>query len=428
MNATILNRTILAAVIGSVLGFGSGAPASALAQDLAAKEQQASDEDESERSRARKNREQREARAAQAEADRTNAEANRAAAADENRGRAEADARHRENEQRQAEQAQRNREAERGARSDARQEEYRQQQAQQARQAEQADRNAAQAREQRDQSVEQAREQRDRSVEQAREQSERDLEQAREQRERQGREQQERSRERQERYTPVPQPRQDGDEVDETVRNQDGNRRGDWGNDVERRRRIDEQRNQAQRYQRAQQIAQDRARRDAINLQNQHRTSQYRYHQDYYSRVQQFNQRYDWQRYDYNNDPYFYAAPSYRYQRDGRYYNVNRYAAETLQQAVHYGYAEGIRAGRADRYDGWRYSYRDSFAYMHASYGYRGMYVSQFDYNYYFRQGFKRGFEDGYYGRRRYGRQYNGSDALLGTVLSVILNLQQYRY
>lgn len=417
MNATILNRTILAAVIGSVLGFGSGAPASALAQDLAAKEQQASDEDESERSRARKNREQREAKAAQAEADRTNAEANRAAAADENRGRAEADARHRENEQRQAEQAQRNREAERGARSDARQEEYRQQQAQQARQAEQADRNAAQAREQRD-----------RSVEQAREQSERDLEQAREQRERQGREQQERSRERQERYTPVPQPRQDGDEVDETVRNQDGNRRGDWGNDVERRRRIDEQRNQAQRYQRAQQIAQDRARRDAINLQNQHRTSQYRYHQDYYSRVQQFNQRYDWQRYDYNNDPYFYAAPSYRYQRDGRYYNVNRYAAETLQQAVHYGYAEGIRAGRADRYDGWRYSYRDSFAYMHASYGYRGMYVSQFDYNYYFRQGFKRGFEDGYYGRRRYGRQYNGSDALLGTVLSVILNLQQYRY
>jgi hypothetical protein len=156
--------------------------------------------------------------------------------------------------------------------------------------------------------------------------------------------------------------------------------------------------------------------------------TQYRYQQDYYSRVRQYNQRYDWQRYDYNNDPYFYTAPSYRYQRDGRYYNINRYAADMLQQAINYGYAEGIRAGRADRYDGWRYSYRDSFAYIDASYGYRGMYVSQFDYRYYFRQGFQRGYEDGYYGRRRYGRQYNGSDALLGTVLSLILNLQPYRY
>ena len=50
--------------------------------------------------------------------------------------------------------------------------------------------------------------------------------------------------------------------------------------------------------------------------------------------------------------------------------------------------------------------------------------VRQDDYNYYFREGFQRGYEDGYYGRRTYGTNANGSDSLLGTVLNMILNLQ----
>ncbi|MEO6173127.1 MAG: hypothetical protein ABIP02_08415, partial [Arenimonas sp.] len=75
----------------------------------------------------------------------------------------------------------------------------------------------------------------------------------------------------------------------------------------------------------------------------------------------------------------------------------------------------------------WRYSYRDSTIYEDANYGYNGYYVQQEDYNYYFRQGFQRGYEDGYYGRRQYGRNSEGSDSLLSTVLNTILNLQSIR-
>ena len=86
-----------------------------------------------------------------------------------------------------------------------------------------------------------------------------------------------------------------------------------------------------------------------------------------------------------------------------------------------------MRAGRADSQDGWRYSYRDSYIYQDANYGYSGYYVQQDDYNYYFRQGFQRGYEDGYYVRRKYGRSYNGSDSLLNAVLVSVLGLQSIR-
>jgi hypothetical protein len=83
-----------------------------------------------------------------------------------------------------------------------------------------------------------------------------------------------------------------------------------------------------------------------------------------------------------------------------------------------------VRAGQADRYDGWRYNYRDSFVYQDASLGYRGYYVDRDEYEHYFREGFRRGYEDGYYRRHQYGR-YDDNDAnILGTVLSLILNFQ----
>jgi hypothetical protein len=66
-----------------------------------------------------------------------------------------------------------------------------------------------------------------------------------------------------------------------------------------------------------------------------------------------------------------------------------------LRQAVNYGYQEGFRAGEADRQDRWRSNYRDSYAYQDANYGYNGYYVDRGDYNYYFREGFRRGYEDG---------------------------------
>jgi len=48
------------------------------------------------------------------------------------------------------------------------------------------------------------------------------------------------------------------------------------------------------------------------------------------------------------------------------------------------------------------------------SYGYGGYYVECDDYNYYFREGFRRGYEDGYYSRNQYGRRSNGKYVILG--------------
>jgi hypothetical protein len=94
---------------------------------------------------------------------------------------------------------------------------------------------------------------------------------------------------------------------------------------------------------------------------------------------------------------------------------------------VNYGYQEGFRAGAADREDRWRGDYQDSFAYQDANYGYSGYYVDQADYNYYFREGFRRGYEDGFSDRYQYGVYSNGSYSVLGNVLSLILNLQSLR-
>jgi hypothetical protein len=58
---------------------------------------------------------------------------------------------------------------------------------------------------------------------------------------------------------------------------------------------------------------------------------------------------------------------------------------------------------------------------------YSGYYVDRDDYNYYFREGFSRGYEDGYDSRYQYGRYSNGTSSILGAVLSSILNLQSLR-
>jgi len=131
--------------------------------------------------------------------------------------------------------------------------------------------------------------------------------------------------------------------------------------------------------------------------------------------------------YDYDHDPYFYTAPTYRYSWGGRYYDTNQYGADLLRQALNNGYAEGFQAGQADRRDGWRFDYRDSYAYQDANYGYNGLYVDQPDYNYYFRQGFRRGYEDGYYSRYRYGVNSGGTLNMVASVLSGILNLRALR-
>jgi hypothetical protein len=159
----------------------------------------------------------------------------------------------------------------------------------------------------------------------------------------------------------------------------------------------------------------------SLDLQRANRLAQYRYQQQYYQSLRAMQLRDS--RYDWYSDPYFNSAPSYRYWRSGNYHEVNNYAADLLRQAVQMGYDQGYQAGHADRMDGWRPDYRNSFAYQDGNYGYRGYYVDRQEYNYYFREGFRRGYEDGYYRQSRYGRYDQGNYSMFGTVLSMILNL-----
>jgi len=164
--------------------------------------------------------------------------------------------------------------------------------------------------------------------------------------------------------------------------------------------------------------------RNAQELEQQNRLAQYRYQQAYYEQLRQQQARLENDRYDYDNDPYYYTPPTYQYRRGDNNYQTNEYGADQLRRASNTGYQKGHEAGRADKQDNWRFDYRNSFAYQDANYGFDGRYVQQDDYNYYFREGFQRGYEDGYYGRRTYGTNAGGSDSLLGTVLNMILNLQ----
>ena len=167
------------------------------------------------------------------------------------------------------------------------------------------------------------------------------------------------------------------------------------------------------------------AQQTSVDLQHQHRTAQYRFTQDYASRLQQqevalANYRY----YDYDSDPYFYTPADYRYYRGDRYYETNEYGISLLRTALNNGYREGWLAGAADREDGWRPSYGSCYAYRDANFGYNGYYLDRSTYNYYFREGFRRGYDDGYSGGYRYGRYSNGSRSLLGSVLNVVLRIE----
>ena len=112
-----------------------------------------------------------------------------------------------------------------------------------------------------------------------------------------------------------------------------------------------------------------------------------------------------------------------RYYRNNQYYYTSQYGSQMLQNAVNNGYQEGYYAGKADREDGWDFDYRQTYAYEDASYGYDGYYVGLDEYQHYFREGFRRGYEDGYYSRYDYGEYRSGRYSLLGTILRGILNI-----
>jgi hypothetical protein len=152
--------------------------------------------------------------------------------------------------------------------------------------------------------------------------------------------------------------------------------------------------------------------------------AQYRYQQQYAEQMRQQQVRFQNDRHhDFYGDPFYYTPSNYRYNRGGIFYETNQYGVNMLRQAVNYGYSEGYNAGQADRLDGWRSSYQDSYAYQDANYGYTGFYVDQDAYNYYFREGFRRGYEDGFRHHYQYGRYDNGTYSVLDGILGGILVL-----
>jgi len=111
----------------------------------------------------------------------------------------------------------------------------------------------------------------------------------------------------------------------------------------------------------------------------------------------------------------------FRIYTNGQYYNVDNRGYSLLRQAVNSGYQQGYRAGMRDRRFGRYDPYRDSM-YTTGTYGYNS-YVARNQYQYYFQQGFQRGYEDGFYARTQYGYRTGSTYNILGGVLNTILNI-----
>jgi hypothetical protein len=168
------------------------------------------------------------------------------------------------------------------------------------------------------------------------------------------------------------------------------------------------------------------AQQHATELQEQKRVAQARAQEQYAATLRLQQQRLQVQR-DYARDPYVSTPHTYRYVIGGSTRQTNQFGADVLRAAVNNGYQQGYRTGQADRQDRRRSSYRTSFGYQDANFGYGGNYVDRADYNYYFREGFRRGYDDGFSSRSRYGTSSNGTPVILGTLLLSILGLQAIR-
>jgi hypothetical protein len=191
----------------------------------------------------------------------------------------------------------------------------------------------------------------------------------------------------------------------------------------EQQQRVEDQRQRDAAYKAALAAQVQQTQQAAAALQQQKRNAQYTVNQQYMANLQQQQQRLNTQR-DFQRDPYYTAPMTFRYRVGSTDRETNRYGADLMRQAVNNGYAQGWKAGRADRRDRWASNYQQSFGYQDANYGYSGNYLPQSDYNYYFREGFRRGYEDGFARRSQYGTVVNGSPSILGAILSGILGLR----
>jgi hypothetical protein len=116
----------------------------------------------------------------------------------------------------------------------------------------------------------------------------------------------------------------------------------------------------------------------------------------------------------------------YRVYRNGGYFQTDYNGIGMLQQAINVGYEQGMQAGRADREDSRGYDFENADDFRSGIYGYSGSYVDSSEYSYYFREGFRRGYEDGYYSRFAYGSYSDGRYSILDSILRSVLNAQGY--
>ena len=116
--------------------------------------------------------------------------------------------------------------------------------------------------------------------------------------------------------------------------------------------------------------------------------------------------------------------PVYRYSYSGSYFEINEFGATQLRRAINFGYGEGYRMGQADRQDKWHSDYEDSYAFHDATYGYAGVYLDENEYRFYFREGFRRGYEDGFNRHYQYGRSTPDGFVVTASVMGGILQFR----
>ena len=187
---------------------------------------------------------------------------------------------------------------------------------------------------------------------------------------------------------------------------------------------IAQQRLRTDAYRRLLEREESGSARRQLGLRNQGRSAQFRYQELYLDGLRQQRLALHAAGFDYARDPYFRTAPTFVYSYGGRSRRVNHLGAGALRAAVSAGYRRGFGTGEADREDHWQSAPRSSYAYSNALYGFDGMYLDPVDYAYYFRQGFDRGYEDGFYRRARYGVYANGGIQIPSSLLDHILDLR----
>ncbi|MBP7416917.1 MAG: hypothetical protein KA831_09710 [Pyrinomonadaceae bacterium] len=225
----------------------------------------------------------------------------------------------------------------------------------------------------------------------------------------------------------------------------------DWKDDKKQEkqeRKTDQRRISAQQQQQI--LVQQRQQQIAIRQQRQQQILLEQQRQAELRRQAERNRQYNRSGNDRSNGNGYYNGNAnansnrYRVVRNGSYYNTDQRGAELLRQAVNAGYRQGFEAGRRDLDSRRRISYSNSNVYQSGTYGYQS-YVTQSQYQYYFRQGFQRGYQDGANSRYRdqynnnsygqysdyeqqyqYGTRSNGVLNILGSILGQILNVQTY--